>query len=138
MNDETEHSVYLDPADLAEFQAWQDKQIQQANGASPEVTVTQAPPRQTAVFPFQDHDIELYQPTEGQMVAVAVAVKRDQATQLTRLWMVIESLFTDPADWEWFDLQLVTGKSTMAEITTWADQVFKHKWPVPPAADSGQ
>ena len=57
--------------------------------------------RQSAVFPFQGRKMRVYRPTEGQLLAIGVAGKRDPGESMARLWRVLEKLFVTPAGLAW-------------------------------------
>jgi hypothetical protein len=97
--------------------------------------------RRTAKFKFSTYKIEAYEPTQGQLAALAMTSSRldadavhDEKTarragvSLDRLFRVLESLIVNRTTWEAMDDALVTGEVDIKEFTDLFSAIQSHDW----------
>lgn len=85
--------------------------------------------RRTAWFNAAGRQVELYEMTDGQRIAMAAVNARDNRAVVQRLWQVLESLFVDPADFERLDTAVVTGKVDWPAMEKFSQDVAGYEWP---------
>lgn len=86
--------------------------------------------RRTAWFNAAGRQVELYEMTDGQKVALAAVNARDPQAVMRRLWQVLESLFVHPGDFERLDNAVVSGRVDWDSVEKFYHTVLQHEWPL--------